>query len=75
MATTEERLAALEAKMAQLTDTTPTTYYTHQYSGEEIDAAVGRALTGGAIDQSVGTFVRPNLLDNWYFGRLSLIHI
>lgn len=76
MATTEERLAALEAKMAQLTDTRPTTYYTHQYSGEEIDAATGRALTGGALDTSVtnvsnqlGTFVRPNLLDNWYFGR------
>lgn len=76
MATTEERLAVLEAKMAQLTDTTPTTYYTHQYSGEEIDAAVGRALTGGALDTSVsnvsnqlGTFVRPNLLDNWYFAN------
>lgn len=76
MPTVEERLAALEAKMAQLTDTRPTTYYTHQYSGEEIDAAVGRALTGGALDTSVtnvsnqlGTFVRPNLLDNWYFGR------
>ena len=76
MATTEERLAALEAKLAQLTATTPTTYYTHQYSGEEIDAAVGRALAGGALDTSVtnvsnqlGTFVRPNLLDNWYFGN------
>ena len=76
MATTEERLAALETKMAQLTATTPTEYYTHQYSGEEIDAAVGRAVTGGALDTSVnnvsnqlGTFVRPNLLDNWYFGR------
>lgn len=76
MATTEERLAALEAKLAQLTATTPTTYYTHQYSGEEIDNAVGRAMTGGALDTSVtnvsnqlGTFVRPNLLDNWYFGR------
>lgn len=76
MATTEERLAALEAKMAKLTATTPTTYYEHQYSGEEIDAAVGRALTGGALDTSVtnvsnqlGTFTRPNLLDNWYFGR------
>ena len=74
MPTTEERLAALEAKLAQLTATTPTTYYTHQYSGEEIDNAVGRALTGGALDTSVtnvsnqlGTFVRPNLLDNWYF--------
>lgn len=76
MATTEERLAALEAKMAQLTDTTPTTYYTHQYSGEEIDSAVGRAVSGGALDTSVtnvsnqlGTFVRPNLLDNWYFAN------
>lgn len=76
MATTEERLAALEAKLAALTATTPTEYYTHQYSGEEIDAAVGRALTGGALDTSVtnvsnqlGTFTRPNLLDNWYFGN------
>lgn len=76
MATTEERLAALEAKMAQLTATTPTEYYTHQYSGEEIDAAVGRAVSGGALDTSMtnvsnqlGTFVRPNLLDNWYFGN------
>ena len=76
MPTVEERLAALEAKMAAWIDQQPTTYYTHQYSGEEIDAAVGRALTGGALDTSVtnvsnqlGTFVRPNLLDNWYFGR------
>ena len=76
MATTEERLAALEKQMAAWIDQQPTTYYTHQYSGEEIDAAVGRALTGGALDTSVtnvsnqlGTFVRPNLLDNWYFGR------
>ena len=76
MATTEERLAALEAKLAALTEITPTTYYEHQYSGEEIDAAVGRALTGGALDTSVtnvsnqlGTFTRPNLLDNWYFAN------
>lgn len=76
MPTIEERLAALEARMAAWIDQQPTTYYTHQYSGEEIDAAVGRALTGGALDTSVtnignqlGTFVRPNLLDNWYFGR------
>lgn len=76
MPTTEERLAALEKQMAAWMDQRPTTYYTHQYSGEEIDAAVGRALTGGALDTSVtnvsnqlGTFVRPNLLDNWYFGR------
>lgn len=76
MATTEERLAALEKQMAAWMDQRPTTYYTHQYSGEEIDAATGRALAGGALDTSVtnvsnqlGTFVRPNLLDNWYFGR------
>ena len=76
MPTTEERLAALETKLAALTATTPTTYYTHQYSGEEIDAAVGRAVAGGTLDTSVtnvsnqlGTFVRPNLLDNWYFGN------
>lgn len=74
MPTVEERLAALETKLAALTDTTPTTYYEHQYSGEEIDNAVGRALTGGALDTIVtnvsnqlGTFTRPNLLDNWYF--------
>lgn len=69
MPTTEERLAALETKLAALTDTTPTTYYEHQYSGEEIDNAVGRALPNGAIDQAAGTFGRPNLLDNWYFGN------
>lgn len=69
MPTIEERLAALETKLAALTDTTPTTYYEHQYSGEEIDNAVSRALPNGAIDQAAGTFVRPNLLDNWYFGR------
>lgn len=76
MQTVEERLAALEKQMAAWIDQQPTTYYTHQYSGEEIDAAVGRALTGGALDTSVtnvsnqlGTFTRPNLLDNWYFGR------
>lgn len=69
MPTIEERLAALETKLDALTETTPTTYYEHQYSGEEIDNAVSRALPNGAIDQSVGTFTRPNLLDNWYFGR------
>lgn len=76
MPTVEERLAALEARMAAWIDQQPTNYYTHQYSGEEIDAAVGRALTGGALDTSVtnvsnqlGTFTRPNLLDNWYFGN------
>ena len=76
MPTVEERLAALEARMSAWIDQQPTNYYTHQYSGEEIDAAVGRALTGGALDTSVtnvsnqlGTFTRPNLLDNWYFGR------
>lgn len=69
MPTVEERLAALEKQMAAWMDQRPTTYYPHQYSGEEIDNAVSRALPNGAIDQAVGTFVRPNLLDNWYFGN------
>lgn len=69
MPTIEERLAALEKQMAAWMDQRPTTYYTHQYSGEEIDNAVSRALPNGAIDQAVGTFARPNLLDNWYFGN------
>lgn len=63
MPTTEERLAALEAKMAAWIDQQPTTYYTHQYSGEEIDESVG------VTQDTVPTLVRPNLLDNWYFGR------
>ena len=37
MATTEERLAALEEKMNALT-APPDDYYTSRYSGEEIDA-------------------------------------
>ena len=63
MATTEERLAALEKQMAAWIDQQPTTYYTHQYSGEEIDESVGVTQT------TVPTLVRPNLLDNWYLGR------
>ena len=35
-ATIEERLAALEAAVAALTEP-PTDYYTSKYSGEEID--------------------------------------
>lgn len=69
MPTVEERLAALEARMDAWMDQQPTNYYPHQYSGEEIDNAVARALPNGAIDQAVGTFVRPNLLDNAYFGN------
>lgn len=63
MPTTEERLAALEKQMAAWIDQQPTTYYTHQYSGEEIDESVG------VTQDTVPTLVRPNLLDNWYFGR------
>ena len=63
MPTVEERLAALEKQMAAWIDQQPTTYYTHQYSGEEIDESVG------VTQDTVPTLVRPNLLDNWYFGR------
>lgn len=52
MATTEDRLAALEAKLAALTATTPTEYYTHQYSGEEIDDAVTK-IRSGAVEGAV----------------------
>ena len=37
--TTDERLAALEAKLEALT-APPSDYYTSRYSGEEIDAAI-----------------------------------
>lgn len=46
MATTEERLAALEKQMAAWIAQQPTTYYTHKYSGEEIDDAVGKIRSG-----------------------------
>lgn len=46
MPTTEERLAALEKQMAAWIDQQPTTYYTHQYSGEEIDDAVDKIRSG-----------------------------
>ena len=36
--TLEERVAALEERLAALTSTTPTSYYTSKYSGEEQDA-------------------------------------
>lgn len=60
--TLEQIQAELETLKRQFTDfsaVSPVSYYVHQYSGEEIDAAVG----------AVPTLVRPNLLDNWYFGN------
>lgn len=59
----QQQVAALSAQVAAIT-APPTDYYTSQYSGEEIDQGVARALPGGEIDQ-----LRPNrnLLDNWDF--------
>ncbi len=60
--TLEQIQAELETLKRQFTDfsaVSPVSYYVHQYSGEEIDAAVG----------AVPTLVRPNLLDNAYFGN------
>ena len=60
--TLEQIQAELETLKRQFTDfsaVSPVSYYVHQYSGEEIDAAVG----------AVPTLVRPNLLDNWYFAN------
>lgn len=68
MATTEERLAELEAKMAALT-TPPDDYYTSRYSGEEIDNGIDRAKSGGDIDKAIQAKANPNLLDNWYFAN------
>ena len=47
--TTDERLAALEAKMDALI-TPPSDYYTSRYSGEEIDAAIA-AVPGWAAER------------------------
>lgn len=46
MPTTEERLAALEKQIAAWIAQQPTNYYTHQYSGEEIDNAVTKIRSG-----------------------------
>lgn len=62
--TTDERLAALEAKLDALT-APPSDYYTSRYSGEEIDAAIA-AVPGKA---ETAQLCNRNLLDNWYFGR------
>ena len=62
--TTDERLAALEAKLDALT-APPSDYYTSRYSGEEIDAAVA-AVPGKAETTQL---CNRNLLDNWYFGN------
>ena len=44
MATTEERLAALEAQLAALLGSgeEPSGYYTSKYSGEELDALLDK---------------------------------
>lgn len=47
MATIEERLAALEARLAALSEP-PTDYYTLAQSGEAVDAAV-QAVQDGAF--------------------------
>lgn len=62
--TTDERLAALEAKMDALT-APPSDYYTSRYSGEEIDVAIA-AVPGKA---ETAQLCNRNLLDNWYFGN------
>lgn len=55
MATLEElqqQITALQQKVEALT-TPPTDYYTHRWSGEEIDNAVDRSRAGGSIDASL----------------------
>lgn len=72
MATLEElqqQITALQQKVEALT-TPPTDYYTHRWSGEEIDRGVSSALTmnGAETPQAalaaLGAGVRNNELDN-----------
>lgn len=43
--------------------------YKSVHTGPDIDAAVTRALPGGAISQAMNAKPNPNLLDNAYFGN------
>lgn len=66
MPTTEERLAALEKQMAAWIAQQPTTYYTHQYSGEEIDDAVTKIRSGageGAVRYDQAQTLTPDQQD------------
>lgn len=59
MATLEElqqQVAELQATVDALT-TPPSDYYTHRWSGEEIDNAVDRSRAGGAIDAALSNKV------------------
>lgn len=42
--------------------------YKLSMTSPEVDAALKRAASGGALDQQLQRKVNPNLLDNWYFG-------
>lgn len=64
MATLEDIVAELQRKVDALT-TPPTDYYTHRWSGEEIDNAVDRSRIGGAIDSALSNKVE------WDSGFLS----
>lgn len=59
----QAEMDALKTQFSDFSALSPVSYYTHQYSGEEIDESVG------VTQDTVPTLVRPNLLDNWYFGR------
>lgn len=52
----QQQVAALQATVDALT-TPPSDYYTHRWSGEEIDNAVARSRTGGAIDTALSNKV------------------
>lgn len=43
--------------------------YKLSMTSPEVDAALQRAASGGALDQQLQRKVNPNLLDNWYFGN------
>lgn len=43
--------------------------YNSAFTGPQIDGALSRAASGGAIDAAIQAKPNPNLLDNWCFGN------
>lgn len=52
----QQQIVDLQEKVAAITDP-PTDYYTHLWSGEEIDDAINRSRVGGSIDTALSNKV------------------
>ena len=68
----QQQINALAQRVDAIT-APPTNYYTHRYSGEEIDNGVQGGLLLGIPStkqqalRNIGGRPNRNLLDNWYF--------